>query len=469
MKYLLSFLPLLPVLALGGEYTVAPSPFEVTVSVEGVFLPEKVHPFTVDPKAWTDFKILDVKKQGEAVKKDEAVLTLDTKAIARQIADSASTAKLRKMALATAELELANLETSTAWMLATAELKFQRTKEDLAYFKEIARPLAKESAEKLLDHAERLLEYQEEELKQLLKMYAEDDLTEETEEIILKRLKNSVASAKFSLKKAQITSKKTIETDLPRSAVDLEQAFKDAELTWNSSMATLPRALEQKRLEVKVSRTADIRADEKEADLLADRKLMEMVSPVDGRLYYGEIGKGRWSPGNSVKFMMPGGAIPARTVFATVVPDGGSLLLSAFVGEEVIGHLKEGQKGYLTPAAAPRRRIAVTLSEVDPYPGVDGKFHVVLKPVLVPKNLHLVAGMKGSTKVQTYRAENALAVPNKALLEEADGSFTVQIKLADGKSEKRSVTTGAEANGQVEILHGLEAGQVVLLADGEKQ
>ena len=469
MKFLLPLLPLVPCLALAGEHTVAPAPFEVSVALEAVFLPEQVHPFEIDPKAWTEFKILEVKRQGDAIKAGEAVVTLDTKAIDRQIADSASATTLRKLALATAERELANLETSTAWQLATAERSFERIKKDFAYFKAVGRPLAEEGAKRSLERAERQLENQEEELEQLLKMYKEDDLTEETEEIILKRQRNSVDSAKFEVKRAGINYKKTIETDLPRNAVDWEQSFKNAELAWNTSKESLPRALDQKRLEVKQSRIADQRADEKAAEILADRKLMDLSSPAAGHVYYGEIENGRWSPGSTPKFMKPGGLLPAKTVFATVVPDDGSLILSAFVDEAAIGQLNIDQKGYLTVPAFPRRRFAVTVSKVSRYPGLDGKFSAVLTPVAVPKDLHLVAGMKGSVKVLAYQADAALAVPAAALHEEADGSFSVQLKLADGKAEKRSVTPGAESNGTVEILSGLEAGQVVLLKDAENK
>ena len=47
------------------------------------------------------------------------------------------------------------------------------------------------------------LEYQKEELRQLEKMYGADDLTEETEEIVLKRQRDAVELAIFSLQRAR--------------------------------------------------------------------------------------------------------------------------------------------------------------------------------------------------------------------------------------------------------------------------
>ena len=72
--------------------------------------------------------------------------------------------------------------------------------EDLNYFLNINRSFLDESAEFSLKNAQQSLEYSEEELKQLEKMYKADDLTEETEEIVLKRARNEVEQGKFYLK-----------------------------------------------------------------------------------------------------------------------------------------------------------------------------------------------------------------------------------------------------------------------------
>ena len=63
---------------------------------------------------------------------------------------------------------------------------------DLKRFLENDIDLTKRSAANSLKSSEQTLEYQLEELKQLEKMYKEDDLTEETEEIVLKRQRDAV-------------------------------------------------------------------------------------------------------------------------------------------------------------------------------------------------------------------------------------------------------------------------------------
>lgn len=469
MKHLLPLIALLPASILAGEHTLTKEPFSASVSIEATFLPTQASVMSLDPQSWTEFKILDLKDHGAAVKKGESVVKLDVEGIERKMADDVTAASLRGLGLANAERELKDLEKATEWRLATAEKTFQRTKKDYQYFKETGRALAEERAKRSLDRAKRMLEYQQEELKQLLKMYEEDDLTEETEEIILKRQRASVDSAKFAYKEAQLQHAWAMEESIPRSAADWEQTLLDAQMVYDTAKVKIPRALEEKRLEVKKLRVADARAREAEAEVVADRALMDQKSPVDGRVFHGEIAKGRWSIGQTAKFMKQGGLIPVRTGYATVVPDGTPLELHGFVDESVILRLKAGQKGQATPAAAPKNPLPVTVASVAPCPEPDGKFHVALRLDPAPKDLALVTGMKAKAKLVTYEQEEALAVPAKAVEQAPDGSFLVKVKLADGESEKRPVTLGQESEGMIEVLSGLEAGQVVIVAEGAAQ
>ncbi len=450
------------------EITLEPAPFEATVKLDGVLLPSAGHILKIELDRWTELKILGVKEQGAAVKEGEAVVTLDLEGIDRKIADDKVAAKLRSLALKNAERELANLKQSTTWKLEVAKRNFERTKEDLEYFKTVSRPMGEEATARSVERSKRSLENQEEELRQLLKMYEEDDLTEETEEIILKRQKNAVDDSKYAVRRAEISANHTLEVELPRQATDLAQGFKDAELIWTTHSEILPRALEQKSLEVEKMRVENKRAREAEAEVLADRGKLAQKSPVAGRVYYGEIENGRWIPANAVKFMKVGGLVPSKAVYATVVPESAAMELHAFAEEGVIAGVQKAKEGYFSPTAAPRSRIPLTLKSAAVYPGVDSKYHVELTPSEGLKEHGLVAGMKGKITLITKRLDNALVVPVRALKEESDGTYTVKIKLADGASESRVVALGTEANGKIEILSGLEAGQVVLVG-GEKK
>ena len=447
--------------ATAGEHKVEQKPFTATVSLDATFLPDHVHPLMIDADAWTDFRILELVEQGGTVHKGQAVVVLDTEDIDRDLSDDADATKLRKMALAAAERELANLEVATPWNLDAAKRTYDRAKDDLAYNKKVAWPLEEERSRRSVEKSKQSLEYATEELKQLLKMYEEDDLTEETEEIILKRQRIAVDSADFSFKSARITAKRVDETFMPRRKHDAEVAFRRATQAWKTARESLPRDLAQKRLEVKKLRIDDKRADEKSAELKKDRERMNAKSEVDGLVYHGEIKNGKWTPATVVKFLKEGGKIPPRTVFATVIPRKAGLQLDAFAQESVVARLKPGQKGYVAPAAAPRSRIPVTVGPVGAHPGVDGKYHVVLKTQGKAAGLQIVPGMKGKVKISIAPEMDAITIPIKALKDEADGSYTVRVKSGE-ETASRPVTVGVESNGSIEILTGLEAGEIVM-------
>ena len=453
--------------AYAGEFKVEKKPFKSTVEFEGSFLSAEAHVIQIDPKVWTDFTIKELVAQGGAVKKGDPIVVLDTEGIERQLADDADATMARKTALKGSELELANLEQTTPWRLEAAELAYNRARDDHQYFVEVRRPLEEETAKRSLQSSERYLESATEELKQLLKMYKEDDLTEETEEIILKRQRYSVESAEFRLKSAKLSTKRALEVTIPRSAVDQEQALKDAEVAWKTARESLPAALQQKRLDVKKLQVADKRADANSVDLKADRAQMDVLAPADGIIYHGEMLNGRWNPTAAAKFMKVGGKIPPRVALASLIPAGAKLHLDAFVDEAAAAKLKGGQKGYVAPISSPRSRLSVELAKVATHPGVDGKYHIqlVLSAEGSPEGLNLVPGMKGKGKITTGDQGDRIAVPVKALQEEHDGTYTVSVKNAEGEASAVPVTVGVESNGMIVVLSGLQEGQIVITPD----
>ena len=72
--------------------------------------------------------------------------------------------------------------------------------------------MAVKSAEFMVKYYDFMLNYEQDELTQLEKMYEADDLTEETEEIVLKRQRNSVEFAEFSLESARLSRDRTVPT-----------------------------------------------------------------------------------------------------------------------------------------------------------------------------------------------------------------------------------------------------------------
>ena len=105
------------------------------------------------------------------------------------------------------------------------------------------------SLERSVISARNRLEYQAEELKQLEQMYAADDLTEETEEIILKRTRDAVESARYSLEMVLDSQRKGLEFDVPRNQEQLEQAVARSVLALEEARRTAPQSLKRQELQ----------------------------------------------------------------------------------------------------------------------------------------------------------------------------------------------------------------------------
>jgi len=467
MKTIPAFFALSLLPALAGEHVVEVSPFETTLSVDAKFLPEKVTLLKVTPEEWSTFKISSLVSHGSAVKTGATVIECETLDYQRNLTEKEAAAKSRKIGLAKAKRELADLEITTPRKLTKARIDFERKKEALEHYKKISRALQEKQIRERLDSSKRRLEYVEEELKQLLKMYEEDGVTEETEEIILKRQRSAVKSAKIALERTEASTKWSLEKTIPQEAADKETDFENAKLKLETAELNLPRELEQKKLSVAKASREDGIADKALADLKKDSSFLKLTAPADGTIIHGAIKDGKWSAGPTSKFLFESGKLPAEKPFMTFVPDGSPVSLNAFVGQKERLQLKSGLKGEATVEGLDEKTFTVSLNAIDTYPGADSKYHVNFS-VTLPKDSPIVTGMKSKVKIVTYRNDKAITVPSAAVSTD-QGKTTVKVKLADGKGEPREVTLGRKNDGKTEILSGLEAGQVVILPEKEKE
>ena len=157
------------------------------------------------------------------------------------------TLRLNKLALQLADTELEFTKTTLPLDLEASARTKKIADEDLNYFLNINRSFLEESANFSLKSAQQSLEYSEEELKQLEKMYKADDLTEETEEIVLKRARNEVEQGKFYLKSTELRTKRTLEQEIPRQEQQLTEAAKRADIGLAKARATLPVSSSRRR------------------------------------------------------------------------------------------------------------------------------------------------------------------------------------------------------------------------------
>lgn len=462
---------LIPILLAGSplaaELTIKPGPLEASLSIDATFIPSQREVLKISPKQWTDFTIKELVQHGSRVSAGDSLITFEAEDYQKKLRESQEAAKSRKLSFAKTQQQLESLKLSTPQSLEELKITHDRAKEALDDFNQGGRALSEQDARERLDGAKRMLSYQEEELKQLLKMYEEDGVTEETEEIILKRQRASVKSARFSLKKAEKSTTWALEKTIPRKEIDLKRTYQKALQAYEAGKTSLPRTLEEKVLAFAKMKRDHAEAERKLADLETDAQFLTLRAAADGVIYHGEISDHSWKLGNSPKFLKETGKVPSETVFMTLVPSDRSLNLH--------GTIKQAERLTLPPDAHGKAMVdglensnyPIAVSEIAHAPNGEGKYQVTMS-VELPAESPIVTGMKAKTKLITFRKKNAISVPNAAITTK-NGISTVKIKMADGKSQTREVQIGRVLTNKTEILEGLEAGQVILVPDSPKK
>lgn len=447
--------------AQAGELTLEAKSFSVIHKLSATALPEKAVPIRLDPEAWTSFEIVTIADHGSPVKTGEPLLVFDTENIDKRIADTRQEISTGTLGLAQAELDLATLGKTVPEQLARLKRNAGVASEELAYFLKTRRKASEESAQQSLKRQRQVLASYQEELKQLLQMYEADDITEDTEEIILQKQRDSVEYAEFALRMEILDHKRKLEVALPREEISLTEKRDDAALQLEKALKELPASLEMKKLEVAALKTSLGRLKESLADLEVDRKIFEIKAPADGLFYYGSIEDGKWVTGDLVKGLAPRGSAPVGKNFATFIPSTMKLVVQAFPGQKDASVLSPEAKGMATLAGREDVLVPVTLTSISDIPNPDGTYSAILAAEW-PEAIKPVPGQALDVRMISYTAENALAVPVKAL-DFGSGGWTIEVKLADGKTERRIVSRGRTSDDQAEITSGLEAGQVVIV------
>ncbi len=446
-----------------SEVTVERRPFFIEKSFTAYAMPsaDSLVLLKLEPKAWKEFSFTHLASHGARVKKGELLAQFDTQDLDQKIDDTRRAIAAGKLSLAQAELDAKTLQQTAPNKLESFRRTAEIAKEENAYFTTIRRKAAEDTATQALKRSEQILANQREELKQLSKMYEADDITENTEEIILVRQQDAVASAEFALRMEALDHKRTLEVTLPREAKLLADAERDSAIILKKAEAETPRALEVSQLNLDSLKTTQQRAIETLSELESDRAQCEIKAPADGWFFHGPIENGRWTPGEIIKTLIPRGQPPFFKAFATFVPISTPFSLISFLDEASAHSFAPDASGSAVLTGREDLSITVNLEKLATIPAADGTYRADFSltwPKEFPPNL----GTTAQIRVISYQQPTAISVPTKALNFGVQG-WTVAVKMADGKTEQRIVQRGRASKDETEILSGLEVGQVIVI------
>ena len=261
------------------------------------------------PKGSSDIFLLGIMPQGSSVKKGESVAQADFRILDKSIEDYERTIKSKNLEVLKLRYALDQQKERSALALQKYQTALTRTEEDQKDFleKRKARMLAEE--EERVNKALRHMSYKQEELNQLTKMYKDDQVAEETEEIILKRLKNELGESEFAVQGAKLVAELAKLRNIHRLGEDYATAVKEKQMDLEQARKQADFDLEQKKIALTEAEVSLRRLQDKYNELKADREMAAFKAPENGILLYGGYVADKWVAIPVAEKLKPGGKL----------------------------------------------------------------------------------------------------------------------------------------------------------------
>lgn len=373
-------------------------------------------------------------------------------------------AKERSFALARIKLQKAEIDArlrpdETAASLDSLVRKKRLADEALERFETVERKMLEEGKIYSFQGRRNQIQNMREELAQLQKMYTEDDLTEETEEIVLKRNKRNFERMLQSFEWAKKRHEYDMKVDLPRRHESLRASARKARQSLERFQSTMALDKEAQKLGLEKAREDFAKAEEDMAEFRADGEKLTVKAPIAGYAVRGTFAGGSWKSLASPKSYEPGedGFKSGQTLYTVV--DEGKLRVETSIKEADLAHVKAGLAANVTTAVTGKQAFEGEVAVVARY-GTGGKYAVTLR--LKSGHVLLRAGLSCSVEISKAAGGDVLSVPAACVLMEKDKAYV----FVAGEEEpvKTAVKVGRKAGGRVVLTDGVKAGQRLLAA-----
>lgn len=436
-------------------------PIQIYESVSGRFESTVFDEIKTDFDSWSTLEIAELLPEGSAVTKGQELLRFDTEKIDKAIAEAEFAFRNAEFSLADAKLEMDEVNKTYALEQALAERQWKNAQVDFDYYNQVRAPNKIKDLEFDEKRSGYSLEYSKDELDQLEQMYTEDDLTEESEEIVLKRARRSVESSQHYLSRTLTRIKREREIEIPREQAQEEDRYKRAGLEFEKSQIKLP--IRTKRAEIALAKAEFELENKKMAldKLIADRDKMILKSNTNGILYYGRCVRGKWvsAAGSANRQIEVGSKLPKDKCVLTVV-DAKQLIIRADVEEKQLDGLQARMRGKALIKAAGKTVIPVVVKSISRIPIEGSKFDCEFVPEELG-NAEVMPGMTCKMSFLVYENKQAVMVPKASVFSD-DGEISHYVYVVKGEdTERKEVRAGLASGDMIEIVDGLAEGDEI--------
>ena len=347
-------------------------------------------------KKWKGQKVLLVKGHGDTVKRGDVLIQFDTKDIDLDILKRKREIEKKEFSLEKAGLNLRVRKITAAMDLANAERRYERAKERLDHYLKVDKAYSVKDIKRSLDGSEFSYQYEKAELDQLLQMYKADDLTDVTEEMILKRQRRSVDRAEYGFEKAKIRTERQLRMDVPETDRSKRESLEREALKLAQTQLNIKSELSGLEADYENQVASFEKAVHWFEIMKSDREQLTKFADRDGVVYYGDVRGGKFSKESHKNTLKVGGYGVADQVLMTVVSDG-DFVIHLDLDEKQKNKIKVGMTGVATHKAYDNEEMKVEVLSVDNMYKTPGKFDAVFK-VSAVKGGDFRVGMKCDIK-----------------------------------------------------------------------
>ena len=454
-------------------------PLRLTVKINGLFESKKAEAVRLKGEDFGDFELKKTIPHGAKVRKGDVLIEFDPKKYEEALVEKKRALRLSEMSLKEEEINLKYLGLRHPLNKETFERSKKYDDEDLLYYFNVEQEWMKKMSGFRMKIAQFYVDNAKEELKQLEKMYAEDDLIEETEEFILKRSKFMVEVEEFFYEMDKMYSDRTLEVALPRMNVRMRHSAKLRELDYRRTRETFDFVLEQTKLRYEKAKETHGKLVEQYKKFTKDKQLLTLKSPADGIVYYGEyngeFSRGKWNNAAAVASGMKVKEVIKNNQVLFTIVDPKPTVIRIAVAEKELHWINAGTQGIVTPTAFPNDRYKVKVTQRNSVPSPSNDYVAILS-VEMPDDAKVYPNMSGSVELTVYDKKETLLVPTAALkreeMEEDSWNHAYLYVYEEGKKEavKKKVKTGQVKGDKTELIGGIATGTKVYkkFDDGEK-
>lgn len=370
--------------------------------VSGAFAAKHASEVSAGTKHVKSLTINRMVPHGTLVKQGQPIVWFETEGPEQQLSEAESNLRLAEIAIRESEFAFEQFQETQSLDKANAERTYKHAKQDFDNFAQTDRERQALSAEFDLKSSRASLENVFEELQQLEKMYKEDELTEESEEIVLKRAKQAVEYAQFRLQGSEITTNRTLTQTILRTQAQQEDALARQQLAFDKAIRALEFDRQRRDIELDKAKQKLEQQKAELKELREDRKHLVLQAPEDGIVYHGKLTRGR--VGDAPSKLAEGSTVTHQDVIVTLVRSQ-PLVIHLELQEKDLGKIKVGSKGTVLPTAFPDRKLAGTVTSLSYVPLANNKFDGVMTVKLGKHEPAVTPGMSCSVEFEAEPAK----------------------------------------------------------------